>query len=131
MVKRRSLDDGLTPEEESFLNNETKKPLPKIKPKPETKEEPPMPRPVALKENFIQESSPTPQPQRAAQSAPASAGTGAINARIDPVITTALLRASVERRIEGKDLSTQREIIAAALTEWLKKNGYWKNSGLS
>ena len=52
------------------------------------------------------------------------AGNGAINARIDPQITTALLRASVERRIQGVAPSTQRDIIAEALSAWLKKNGY-------
>ena len=39
-------------------------------------------------------------------------------------VTTALLRASVERRIQGVAPSTQRDIIAEALSAWLKKNGY-------
>jgi len=52
------------------------------------------------------------------------AGTGSINARIDPLITTALLRASVERRISRQTPSTQRDIIAEALSDWLKKLGY-------
>ena len=88
-----------------------------------------MPRPVALKESFTHESPPPAQAHKPAQTGQPSAGTGAINARIDPAITTALLRASVERRIEGRELSTQREIIAAALTEWLQKNGYWQKKG--
>jgi hypothetical protein len=32
------------------------------------------------------------------------------------------LRASVERRIERKAPSTQRDIIAEALSDWLKKH---------
>ena len=89
-----------------------------------------MPRPVSLKETFTHESPPVVQQQRVPKPSPVAAGTGAINARIDPAITTALLRAAVERRIEGNSLSTQREIIAEALTDWLKKNGYWQKSGM-
>jgi len=85
-----------------------------------------MPRPIALKESFAQEASPPAQPQKPTPAGQALASTGAINARIDPIITTALMRASLERRIAGQTPSTQREIIAEALAEWLKKNGFWK-----
>jgi hypothetical protein len=51
-------------------------------------------------------------------------GTGSIDARIDPAIATALLRASVERRIKRQAPSTQRDIIAEALSDWLKKYGH-------
>lgn len=125
MVKRRSLDDALTPEEEAFLKTGTpakaKTTIPKPKPKPK-KEATPMTRPaVKLKEEF------PPAAPPASNSTPGYgvAGNGAINARIDPQITTALLRASVERRIQGVAPSTQRDIIAEALTDWLKKNGYF------
>ncbi len=122
MVKRRSLDDALTPEEEIFLKkgkaSELKIPKPKLKPKPR-KEATPMNRP-ALKEEFADDTQPT-----ASGTAQYSlAGTGSINARIDPHITTMLLRASVERRIQRKTPSTQRDIIAEALTDWFKKHGY-------
>jgi hypothetical protein len=94
----------------------------KLKPKPKPKKEtPPMTRPaVKLKEEFSSAEAP------ASNNSPPYAGAGntAINARIDPQITTALLRASVERRIEGVEPSTQRDIIAEALSAWLKKNGY-------
>lgn len=85
-----------------------------------------MARPTLLKENFTHEAPPAAPPQKPAQAGQALAGTGAINARIDPTITVALLRASLERRIEGKIPSTQRDIIAEALAEWLKKHGYTK-----
>ena len=124
MAKRRSLDDALTPEQVAFLktgtltNAETIDPKPRQKPK---KEAPPMSRPAAtMKEEF-----PSAAPPTSRNAAPiAVAGNGAINARIDPQITTALLRASVERRIQGVAPSTQRDIIAEALSAWLKKNGY-------
>ena len=120
MVKRRSLDDALTLEEEAFLKpKKTIRPH-STEPKPQKKKEsPPMTRP-AIKEAFAPETSP-------AASNPAQyslAGTGSINARIDPAITTALLRASVERRIERQAPTTQRDIIADALTDWLRKHGY-------
>ncbi len=126
MVKRRSLDDALTPEEEAFLNGASKsKPKTNPKPQPE-KEEPPMPRPIVLKENFIHEAPPTAQPQKSVQPGQAQTGIASINARIDPAITAALIRASVEQRLAGRTPSTQREIIAEALMDWLKKNGFWK-----
>jgi hypothetical protein len=112
VVKRRSLEDALTPEEEAFLKLTTPKPKPK-------KESPSMPRP-ATKEDFAPDES-------AASNSPAQysvVGTGSINARIDPAIATALLRASVERRIKRQAPSTQRDIIAEALSDWLKKHGH-------
>ena len=83
-----------------------------------------MARPIALKESFTHESAPPARPPKADQSGQVLAGTGTINARIDATITTALLRASVNRRIDGKTIWTQRDIIAEALTDWLKKHDY-------
>ena len=83
-----------------------------------------MPRPTPLKESFIREAAEPAQPPKAAKSGQTLAGTGTITARIDPIITTALLRASLERRIEGRVSSTHRDIIAEALLDWLKKHGY-------
>jgi hypothetical protein len=125
VVKRRSLDDAMTPEEEAFLNTgkAAAEPVADSPPKPQ-QEEPPMARPTPLKESFIHEAAPPAKPPKAAQSGQTLAGTGAINARIDPTITTALLRASLDRRIERKVPSTQRDIIAEALIDWLKKHGY-------
>lgn len=127
MVKRRSLDDALTPEQEAFLTQGTSSKAPtssKPKPKPE-KEATPMSR-TALKQNLTPQSSP-PAVERLSSSYSAAgtgASNGAINARIDPAITTALLRASMERRISGQTPHTQRDIIADALMGWLKKHGY-------
>ena len=75
----------------------------------------------ARKENFISET--TPQQENAGHAA--SAGSmGSVNARIDPTITTALMRASLERRIQRLSPSTHREIVAEALTDWLRKHGH-------
>jgi hypothetical protein len=120
VVKRRSLDDALTPDEQAFLKQKTTTTQESIKPKPQKKKETPLMTKPALKEVFAPDTSP-------ASNNPAQyslAGTGSINARIDPLITTALLRASVERRISRQTPSTQRDIIAEALSDWLKKHGY-------
>jgi hypothetical protein len=52
------------------------------------------------------------------------ASNGAVNVRIDPKITNALARASLERRINQQPTSLHREIVAEALAVWLKKHGY-------
>jgi hypothetical protein len=115
--KRRSLDDALTPDEEEFLKRGTAS---KSKPKKEM-EDTPMSRP-ALKEQFVPDKQLETPPPKASQSGVSSPGS--INARIDPRITTALLRGSVERRIQGLTPHTQRDIIAEALTNWLTKHGF-------
>jgi hypothetical protein len=127
VVKRRSLDDALSPDENAFLKSGTSKPkaTPRAKPKsqPQKKEQRPMSASPALKENF----SDIPAPAHSQNRSPTGhslAGTGAINARIDPGITTALLRASLDRRIDGQTPWTQREIIAEALSDWLRKHGH-------
>lgn len=123
--KRRSLDEALTPEEESFLSQGKRNAAPENTPEPKPQqEEPPMARPTPLKESFIHQEAPHTQRLKAGAGSRTVAGTGAINARIDPSITTALLRASLDRRIEGRIPSTMRDIIAEALTEWLKRNAY-------
>jgi hypothetical protein len=76
----------------------------------------------ALKPTFQPAKAPEPAPRDADHPAPGATGT--VSARIDPRITTALLRASVERRIQGQTPHMQRDIIAEALTTWLKKHGY-------
>ena len=63
-------------------------------------------------------------PRAHRQSGSVFSKTGSIGARADAVIATALLRASVERRIKRQAPSTQRDIIAEALSDWLKKHGH-------
>jgi len=44
--------------------------------------------------------------------------------RLPATIPPALLKASSERKIKKIQPFTQQDIVADALTEWLKKNGY-------
>lgn len=127
MVKRRSLDDALTPEEQNFLNS-GKQPKagreskPKRKPTPR-KEETPMAQ-AALNQAT------TPRtPTALPPSAPVlpqftMAGAVSLNVRIEPEISTALLKTSMDRKIQRLDPFTQRDIVAEALSQWLKHNGY-------
>ena len=124
MVNRRSLDDALTPDEQSFLETgKTAKAEPKPKSEATSKKgNPPMAR-AALKENFAQR--PTAQvPPSSALPQFTMAGAVSLNVRIEPEISTALLRASMDRKIQRLDPFTQRDIVAEALAEWLKKHGY-------
>jgi hypothetical protein len=60
-----------------------------------------------------------------AMQAAANAATGApLNTRIDPTIATALKRASLERKLDGIEPNSQREIIEQALAPWLRAHGY-------
>lgn len=126
MVNRRSLDDALTPEEQSFLETgKTAKAAPKPKSTPEAtskKENIPMAR-AALKENFAEPAS-TPMPPSAALPPFTMAGAVSLNVRIEPEISTALLRASMDRKIQRLDPFTQRDIVAEALADWLRGRGY-------
>ena len=124
MVKRRSLDSALTPEQQAFLEPQAKaKPRPKAQPKPtpQPKEEPPM-QTLTMKEETISE--------LIASSAKAQAnpepygGVVSLTVRVKPEISTALLRASMERKIQRVAPYTQREIAEAALELWLKTNGF-------
>jgi hypothetical protein len=126
VVKRRSLDDALTPDEQSFLETgKTAKAAPKPKSNPEAtskKENSTMASP-ALKKDFAQQSS-APMPPSTALPQFTMAGAVSLNVRIEPEISTALLRASMDRKIQRLDPFTQRDIVAEALAEWLKKHGY-------
>ncbi|MBK8091546.1 MAG: hypothetical protein IPK32_06060 [Verrucomicrobiaceae bacterium] len=132
MVKRRSLDDALTPEEQAFMDKGSTtpskaKPKTRSKPAPKpksttTKEEPVMARP-ALKDDFTQKiAAPiSPAPILAGFSMP---GVVSLNTRIEPEISAALLTASMQRKIQRQQPFTQQDIVAVALRDWLKKHGY-------
>ena len=51
-------------------------------------------------------------------------GTVSRSFRLPGNLPTALLRASTERRIARTKPFTQEEIVAEALSQWLKRNGY-------
>ena len=52
-----------------------------------------------------------------------SAGLVSMSVRVPPEIPEGLIRASAERKIKKEKPWTQQEIIAEALSEWLKKHG--------
>ena len=122
MASRKTFNEILSADEAAFVKSKPSKKS-KPDPKPKTKkEQPSMTRP-ARTQKFVPET--PPQPESTGQPA-AAASMGSVNARIDPAITTALMRASLERRIQRLTPSTHREIVAEALTDWLKKHGYSK-----
>ena len=124
MVKRRSLDDALTPEEQEFMERGTAK-KPKSKPNPKKrKESPPMAR-AALKDEFINIiPQPPAPPQELPRVPPVAPGLVNLTTRVHPALNAALIRASMDRRMERRERGTMQDIVAEALTEWLKKAGY-------
>ena len=52
-----------------------------------------------------------------------SVGLVSMSVRLPPEIPEGLIRASAERKIKKEKPWTQQEIIAEALSEWLKKHG--------
>ncbi len=109
MVKRRSLDDALiTPEEQAFLSAGIATPENPVPNEPAKSEVAPAPLPPVK-----------PEISRAAEG-----GLVSLNIRIAPPIMAALLRASMERKIQRLEPYTQRDIVSEALAVWLKTNSY-------
>lgn len=119
MVKRRTLGEGLTPEEEAFLHGTPK--APKAKPEPKKQKEKTPMRQTALKKDFV-----TTPPIEAVAPVPVQTGMVGLNTRVEPAISAALLRASVDRKIQRQSRAAVQDIVNEALTEWLKKTGYLK-----
>lgn len=113
MVKRRSLDDALTPEQEEFLQTGKPKRHPKKRQPEKKKENPAMNSSAALKE--------TPTTIAVPQQPNVSF---ALNTRLAAHLSNALLRAATDRKLQRLSSSTQRDIVEEALSEWLRKNGY-------
>lgn len=126
MAKRRSFEDGLTADQEAFLKKgkverPAKTPKPKPTPKSQPKKEEPAMSRYALKRHEAEES-PTLVVAPAPINAPVTMSN--LSVRMDPRITAATLRAMTERRIQGIVPQTQQDIVAEAMVDWLKKNGY-------
>ena len=62
----------------------------------------------------------SPKPPEAARSV---AGIVSITVRLPANLPTRLLRASLERKLQRKEPFTQQDIVAAALQQWLMRNG--------
>ena len=115
MTKRRSLDDALTPEEQAFLSEgqQPSQPTQTVSEKPAPKlshsdSEPPVELPTHPRVPVT--------------------GVVSVNVRIEPDIGEALLRASLERKMNRVQPFTQKDIVAEALSQWLKKAGYLSKS---
>lgn len=54
----------------------------------------------------------------------AMSGVMALNTRISAEISTALLTASMQRKLQRQNPFTQQDIVAEALSDWLRKHGY-------
>lgn len=78
-------------------------------------------RQTALKNDFV--SAP---PVEAINPTPMHTGMVGLNTRVEPAISAALLRASVDRKIQRKARAAVQDIVNEALTEWLKKAQYLK-----
>ena len=123
MVKRRTLGEGLSPEEAAFLNPSEPiqhAPLkasatPEVTSVPVTPEVKPAPEPPP----------PAVQPQAMVFTPPTSmAGKMPLNTRLSNEVSTALLTASMQRKIHRHPVFTQQDIVGEAVSDWLKKNGF-------
>lgn len=76
---------------------------------------------TALKKDY------TPKPPVEAVMPPTvQTGMVGLNTRVEPATSAALLRASVDRKIQRLSRAAVQDIVNEALTEWLKKAGYLK-----
>lgn len=118
MVKRRTLDDGLTPEEMAFLNDAPESS--KLLPEKDRSQDKPNSVSRQKKETIA-----TREPE---VSAPTHVHIGMVglNTRVEPHISAALLRASTDRKIERRSRAAVQDIVNEALTDWLKNAGYIK-----
>lgn len=117
MVKRRTLGDGLTPDEEQFLHATVKAPHLESSPNVQKSKEPvskPSPQKVIVQ----------PPATDVVASTQLPSGMMGLNTRVAPHISAALLRASVDRKIERRSRAAVQDIVNEALTEWLTNAGY-------
>ena len=135
MVKRRTLDEGLTPEEEGFLNPGRKKKSVKAKSGTANPAPPATETETTSKTILSGDADPAPPqsnaPVRAnpVPTAPATAQplwspSMQLNTRLSAELGTALLTASWSRRMQRMLPFTQQDIVAQALKDWLQANGY-------
>ena len=105
MSRRRTLDDALSPEEAAFVD-------------PREQPEPPIETTMASDSSMLPKAA-TPSDSFAVQGQTPEKGLVSLNTRIPPSIDAALLRISMERRIEGTTPATKQDIVTEALTQWL------------
>lgn len=134
MVKRRTLGEGLTPEEEAFLNPAE----PLLKQEPELALETEMAAPIPVAGARIEpgpaalqpEHTPVPPAPSPAQpsvvftlQAPEPGMVG-LTTRIPAGISMALMAAAMQRKIQRRAPFTHQDIVTEALEDWLKRNNF-------
>ena len=118
MVKRRTPDDGLTPEEMAFRNDVPE--APKLIPEKDSSLEGPDSASRPKKETIS-----APEPEVRAPTHVHTRMVG-LNTHVEPHISAALLRAPTDRKIERRSRAAVHDIVNEALTEWLTREGYIK-----
>jgi len=128
VVKRRSLDDALTPEQEEFLRGKARKQSQdparsaQRKRSQRPKESKPNEENTAMNKPAFKEPPSHPisqQPERL--TVPSLVG---LNTRIEDQLSDGLLRATLDRRLRRAPSSKVQDIVGEALRDWLKKYGY-------
>jgi hypothetical protein len=71
-----------------------------------------------------EEDEPPKRPARRNEPEPAAVGLAFLSFRLPQPVAEALLRASLERKLQRMKPWTQQEITAEALTGWLRKQGF-------
>jgi hypothetical protein len=118
VVKRRSMNDAMTPEEEAFLN-------PEIASIPEPKGKHPRAKspPAKVKRKPVISTNTEKPPENPKQD---FGGKFKLSVDINTEMSTALLRASLQRKLAKQTPHTQREIVSEAVATWLKSHGFLK-----
>jgi hypothetical protein len=124
VVKRRSFEDGLTADEEIFLKQgRTKLPTTNRKSQSPSKPKPKQKEPDMVKSALNRDVLETPVPTPVLRApVPASVVPSNLSVRIDPSIAAATLRAMTERKIQGITPSTQQNIVAEAMVDFLLRD---------
>ena len=123
MVKRRTLGEGLTPEEEAFMNPSPTEGATKAEPAEREKAD------VEVSAKKVAAKTEIPQPPFQQPSvvftvpAPLPGMVG-LTTRIPAEISMALMAASMQRKIQRQTPFRHQDIVTEAITEWLRKNGF-------
>lgn len=110
-MKRKSLAETLSPEVREFIEAGTPKPEAEQIPPPEPAPVPAVKQSPAVSRPKAEEAIPEIEPPLITQSY-----------RLPQPLITALVRASVERKLARQKPWSQQAIVAEALTDWLRKH---------
>lgn len=123
MVKRRTLGEGLTPEEEAFMNPTPAEGAPKVEhAEREEAEVAASPKNAEAKTEITQP--PFQQPSVVFTVPAPLPGMVGLTTRIPAEISMALMAASMQRKIQRQTPFRHQDIVTEAIKEWLRKNGF-------